>query len=415
MTPSGWREATLGQLGELIRSRGGTKKDQVSSGIPVVRYGELYTRHHSIIRRFYSFILPENIPAYTELNVGDILFAGSGETAEEIGKSAAFLGPQPAFSGGDLVLLRPNHDLDSSFLGYATNGPSTNSQKRKAGHGSSVFHIHATELARISLLVPPLGEQRKIAAILSSVDDAIEATQAVIEQLQVVKKAMMAELLTRGLPGRHTRFKMTELGEIPADWEVVKLGEVAVVERGKFSHRPRNDPKFFDGLYPYIQTGDVAASGGRIRKYGQTLNEAGLSVSRVFPEGTIVITIAANIGDTGIAMFPVAFPDSLVGIQVGPKLDNRFTELVLRTRKKLLEASAPQNAQKNINLETLRPLVIQVPTIVEQREIANMLDGVEDRLTTEQAALQQTVAFKSALMAVLLTGEVRVRPDVGAA
>src|ERR1019366_1067645 len=104
---------------------------------------------------------------------------------------------------------------------------------------------------------------------LTSVDDAIESTQAVIDQLGVVKKAMMAELLRRGLPGRHARFKQTEIGEVPEEWEIIPLGDLARVERGKFSHRPRNDPRFYGGTHPFVQTGDVASSGGRITTYSQ--------------------------------------------------------------------------------------------------------------------------------------------------
>ena len=134
-------------------------------------------------------------------------------------------------------------------------------------------------------------------------DDAIEKTQAAIDQVQVVKRGLMQELLTRGLPGRHMRFKQTEIGDIPEGWEVVALSSVASVERGKFAHRPRNDPRFYGGQHPFIQTGDVAACDGLIDTYSQTLNEEGLAISRLFPSGTIVVTIAANIGSTGIAAF----------------------------------------------------------------------------------------------------------------
>lgn len=263
--------------------------------------------------------------------------------------------------------------------------------------------------------IPPIGEQRKIAAILSSIDKAIEATQAAIEQVQVVKKAMMAELLTRGLPGRHTRFKQTEIGELPEEWSVRPLGELASIERGKFSHRPRNDPRFFGGTIPFVQTGDVAASEGRVRSYSQTLNEDGLRVSRLFPAGTIIITIAANIGDTGIAEFPVAFPDSLVGIQPGALIDNRFLELVLRTRKRSLEDAAPQNAQKNINLETLRPISIQLPTKEEQVAIAEVIESVDGRRNAERKTLESLRNLKAALSSALLSGELRVSPDESAA
>ena len=256
---------------------------------------------------------------------------------------------------------------------------------------------------------PP--EQRKIAAILSSVDDAIEKTQAVIDQVQVVKRGLMQELLTRGLPGWHTRFKQTEIGEMPEEWEVVELASVASVERGKFAHRPRNDPRFYGGEFPFIQTGDVAACDGLIDTYSQTLNEDGLAISRLFPSGTIVMTIAANIGSTGITTFDVAFPDSLVGIQTGPRIETRFLELVLRTRRRELDKVAPESAQKNINLNTLKPLKIPLPRMSEQTKISARVWSAITSLKNACGHLEGLTLVKSALMSVLLTGELRVTPD----
>jgi type I restriction enzyme, S subunit len=286
---------------------------------------------------------------------------------------------------------------------------------RRLMAGSTHNTVYMPVFEQLQVLMPPIGEQRKIAAILSSVDEVIEKTVAVIDHLQIVKEAMMQELLTRGLPGRHARFKKTEIGQIPDEWQVERLETLATVERGKFSHRPRNDPRFFGGSVPFIQTGDVAGSGGRIENYTQTLNDEGVKVSRVFPAGTIVITIAANIGDTAIAMFPVAFPDSLVGIRACERIDREFLELVLRTRKEALEQAAPQNAQKNINLETLKPLLIQVPPPDEQLEIARVIATLGERARVETTVLRSCRSLKSALMAVLLTGELRVTPDKDAA
>ena len=127
----------------------------------------------------------------------------------------------------------------------------------------------------------------------------------------------------------------------------MRLGDVATVERGKFAHRPRNEPRFYGGAIPFIQTGDVVKAIGEIREHSQTLNELGLSISKLFPAGTIIITIAANIGETAIASYPVAFPDSLVGIT--PKgIDGSFLEYFLRIRKPYLNELAPESAQKNI-------------------------------------------------------------------
>lgn len=156
-------------------------------------------------------------------------------------------------------------------------------------------------------------------------------------------------------------------------WSTFALEELASVQRGKFSARPRNDPKYYGGDIPFIQTGDVAAGAGRVRSYAQTLNGDGLSVSKLFPKGSLVVTIAANIGDVARVEFDFACPDSLVVVQANKGVDSDWLQYSLESKKKLLESLAPQNAQKNINLEVLRPLAFDVPPLGEQQRIARTL------------------------------------------
>jgi len=216
----------------------------------------------------------------------------------------------------------------------------------------------------------------------------------------------MQRLLTKGIG--HKKFKKTKLGEIPEEWGVVKLEEIADVERGKFGHRPRNAPQFYNGQYPFIQTGNVVNSNGRIKEYHQTLNEDGLKISRLFKKGTIVITIAANIGDTGILEFDSCFPDSLVGITVKKDYDSKFLEYFLRTKKEYLNSIATQSAQKNINLEKLRPLLVVNPEIKEQKQIADILSEVDSKIEINKLIKDKLTQLKKGLMQDLLSGRVLV-------
>ena len=260
----------------------------------------------------------------------------------------------------------------------------------------------------IPILLPPLLEQRAIAAVLDAIDEAIECTEAVITATERLRDALLHELLTRGVPGWHTAWNnVPGFGTIPACWEVVRLGEVAEVERGKFAHRPRNEPRFYGGDVPFIQTADVVQANGRIRQHSQTLNDLGLSISRLFPAGTIIVTIAANIGETAIADYPVAFPDSLVGV-TPHGINTIFLEYFLRTQRVRLNQIAPESAQKNINLEDLRPLSTPLPTEPEQQAIAELLDGVDraiERGGEERDGLQ---SLKASAADALLTGRVRI-------
>jgi restriction endonuclease S subunit len=199
-------------------------------------------------------------------------------------------------------------------------------------------------------------------------------------------------------------FKDSPLGRIPKDWDVKPLSELADVDRGKFTHRPRNDPRFYGGSYPFIQTGDIAnSSGGILSTYSQTLNERGITVSREFPVGTIAITIAANIADTAILGIPMFFPDSVVGAVVKKPNSIRYVELCIRRAKQRLDARAPQSAQKNINLEDLRPLLIPVPSPEEQHRIAEVIDTIDSAIAHTSSLIAKLKQMKAGLLHDLLT------------
>jgi hypothetical protein len=203
-------------------------------------------------------------------------------------------------------------------------------------------------------------------------------------------------------------YKQTEVGVIPEDWSVAALDTLTVIERGKFSARPRNDPKYYGGEYPFLQTGDITRSGGRISSFTQALNTQALSVSRLFPHGTLFFTIAANIGDVGISTFEAACPDSLVAISPRGQTEKRWLLYELASRKEEFEALASPGAQLNVNLEKLRPFLLPVPTPDEQRAIATTLSDMDAEITALETRRTKTRALKQAMMQELLTGRTRL-------
>jgi type I restriction enzyme S subunit len=203
-------------------------------------------------------------------------------------------------------------------------------------------------------------------------------------------------------------YKQTEVGVIPEDWEVKPFEELAHIERGKFTARPRNDPRYYGGNIPFIQTGDVTNSNGKINTFSQTLNKEGLRVSKLFPRGTLFFTIAANIGDVGFASFDTACPDSLVAISPLKETDVIWLSHELSKRKASFESIATHNAQLNINLEKLRPYPLPVPPLPEQRAIAGALSDVDALLGAQEALLAKKRDLKAAAMQQLLTGQKRL-------
>ena len=198
--------------------------------------------------------------------------------------------------------------------------------------------------------LPPLEVQKEIVAEIEGYQKVINGARAVLDSYRP------------HIP-------------IHPEWPIVPLEESCEIQRGKFSHRPRNEPRFYGGKYPFIQTGDIVrAAGGKIT-YTQTLNEEGLSVSKVFQPPIVVITIAANIGDTAVLDFPSCFPDSVVGLIPKSGIDVRFLELVMRAKKQHLNNIAPQAAQKNINIEILKTVEIPLPPLATQQAIVAEIEA----------------------------------------
>lgn len=277
---------------------------------------------------------------------------------------------------------------------------------QKMAQGSTFEAINRKELAELLTLLPPFPEQKKIAEILTTVDDAIEKTAQVIEKIKELKKGLIEGLLTRGIG--HKKFKKTEIGEIPEDWKIVLLGDIAKIERGRFSFRPRNSPQFYGGDTPFVQTADIVNSNGRIRNYSQTLNKLGVSISKIFPKKTILITIAANIGYTGILEFDSACPDSLIGIRPNENISTTYLHYYLSGQQKKMDAIAPQCAQKNINIQILKSWNILLPPMEEQKQIGNILLTADNEIEKESDHKEELETLKKGLMQVLLTGKIRV-------
>ncbi|AVH50770.1 restriction endonuclease subunit S (plasmid) [Acinetobacter sp. SWBY1] len=208
------------------------------------------------------------------------------------------------------------------------------------------------------------------------------------------------------------RAPILRFAEFTDDWEETTLENLAEVERGKFSVRPRNDPRYFGGEMPFVQTGDVTGSDMYLKGYSQTLNADGIKVSKVFPADTILITIAANIGDTTITQYAVACPDSVVAIQAKKDLANTiFLKNLIDLQKENLDSQATQNAQKNINLQVLKPLQLIAPSKAEQTKITTFLSAVDEKISQLSQKLHLLGQYKQGMMQKLFSQQIRFKAD----
>lgn len=195
--PKDWKIAQLDSAGLFFKGGNIPKSALKSEGIPCVLYGEIYTKYNYIEHTVHSRTSKEVANNAFELKKGDVLFAGSGETPEDIGKCFAYQGDERAVAGGDIVILRPNSDFNSSYLGYILNSTCSVAQKYFMGQGSSVFHIYPNSLKKLKIPFPPnFSEQTAIAAILSDMDAEIEQLETQLIKYRQLKTGMMQELLT---------------------------------------------------------------------------------------------------------------------------------------------------------------------------------------------------------------------------
>ena len=262
--PVHWEARQLGQFGMLLKGSGGTKEDEVPAGIPCVRYGDLYTSHEYFILKARSFVSSAKAKEYTPIKFGDVLFAASGETIEEIGKSAVNLIPSQACCGGDVILFRPNREVDARYLGYGTDCTPSALQKATMGRGITVMHIYGDQLKRLSMALPPLLEQAAIVRYLDHADRRIQryirAKQKLITLLEEQKQAIIHQAVTGQIDVRtgqpYPAYKPSGvewLGDVPEHWERARLKAcLAAMRNGLF--KPKDAVR---DCVPLVNVGDI--------------------------------------------------------------------------------------------------------------------------------------------------------------
>ena len=285
-------------------------------------------------------------------------------------------------------LIFPNpKKVDLRFLWYQLND-----EARWPRSGAAQPFIRPTDVDAHEILVPSLDEQKRIVAVLDQAFAALDRARARAE----ANLADAQELFDNAL--------LATFDELLATAEMMTLSDAADdFSRGKSRHRPRNDPKLYDGDYPFIQTGDIRRSEGCIREYSQTYNEAGLAQSKLWPVGTVCITIAANIAETGVLEFEGCFPDSVIGMVPNPARANAYyVEYMLRYFAKELKLQGKGSAQDNINLATFESAKFPFPPLEQQMAVVDKLDTIATEVASLRSNYQQKLADLANLRQSLL-------------
>ncbi|OQA50595.1 MAG: EcoKI restriction-modification system protein HsdS [Bacteroidetes bacterium ADurb.Bin302] len=259
--------------------------------------------------------------------------------------------------------------------------------------GATVGGISRGFVDFVKFELPPFPDQLHIANLLSKAENLIAQRKESIRLLDEFLKSKFLEIF--GDPVKNEK-----------GWAVCNLSDLGSLDRGVSKARPRNLPELLGGIYPLIQTGDVTNAGIYITKYKQTYSELGLKQSKLWPKGTMLITIAANIAQTSILSFDACFPDSVVGFVTNTKKARvLYVHFLFKFFQALLESKASQTAQKNINLDILRNLKVPCPPIELQSQFTKIVEKTESLKTQYQQSLQELENLYGSLSQKAFRGE----------
>ncbi|MGH3836202.1 MAG: restriction endonuclease subunit S [Pseudonocardiaceae bacterium] len=388
-----WHTDTLGSV-VTDAKLGFACGEQAEAGVFQIRMNNITkdgTLDLSKIRR-----IPRSIRNWEnfQLRAGDVLFNATN-SPELVGKTAVFedCGEPTVFSNHFVRIRSDTKCLDSKFLARWLQ---LQFQKQVFQNMCRRWVNQATvgrdALLELKIPLPPLAEQRLIAKILERADALRTKRRETLARLDGLTQAIFIDMF--GHPVSN-----------PYGIPLTRLGEVGRLDRGVSKHRPRNASDLLGGPYPLVQTGEVANCDGYIRSYTQTYSDRGLRQSRMWPAGTLCVTIAANIAKTGILTFDACFPDSVVGFTSENSATVEFVRSWLSFLQGSLEDNAPKSAQRNINLAILRSLEVPLPSVELRQEFAQRVTGVERLKVSHRAHLAELDALFASLQYRAFRGE----------
>ena len=411
--PSGWTEATLGELAQVNPEQLGSRTDPDYT----LKYLDIAAIEHPGIIGPSRTLRFGDAPSRARRSIrsGDILvstvrpylrnFALIREAAKNLVASTGY------------AVVRPGDQIDGPFLYQHVMSDRFVDFLKSRMRGSNYPAVKGADVGEYKLLLPSLPEQQKIAAILSSMDDAIEKTQAVINQVEVVKRGLIQELLTKGLPGRHTQFNHTDIGEVAAEWSAIPLEEYCA----RVTDGTHDTPKREEIGVPLLTSKNLKNGTFDLGSCYRISEEDFCEISRRsrVDAGDVLIGMIGTIGN------PVVVPEGTQDFAIKNvalfKLNGDFAKaywLVAYLESPMfartVEKQQKGNAQKFLSLGLLRGLRVPNPTAKERDDIVAKLRSVYRRLRTEAEIRASLTRMKSALMSVLLTGELHVTPDADA-
>ena len=403
-----WETKQLKEFGSFAKGRGIKRDDISDDGVPCIRYGELYTRYQDYILKVASRIPQSVAETALPIKTGDLLFAGSGETAEEIGRCAAYLGEEQAYAGGDVIVFTPSGQ-NSIYLGHLMNSPIVSSQKARMGQGDAVVHIYINNLAQVLIDLPPIQEQRAIAKVLSDVDGLINALDTLIAKKRAIKQATMQQLLT----GK------TRLPGFSGDWETKRLGDIGHCLRG-VSYDPTIDLSEYDtdNTIRLLRANNIQDAVMNISDI-QHVHSRRVSEDQLMKSDDILVCMANGSKELVGKAAQFGMKDGYTytfGAFMGCFRTNfiiaepEFSFYLFQTHefRNFISVILAGSSINNLKPSDIESAEFQLPDRNEQRAIAEVLSDMDTEIAALEHRRDKTIAIKQGMMQQLLTGKVRL-------
>ncbi len=419
--PEHWSIEKLKNCIRLILSNVDKRTEKEESPVKLCNYVDVYYNDYiDLSLDFMKATANENELKKFQLKVGDVIITKDSEDPDDIAVPAYVKETEnDLLCGYHLSILRSkNSGLSEEYLFWALKDYSIASQLHREATGVTRWAISSKHVKNAKIPFPPPSEQKAIADYLDTacqkIDRIITKKEKQIEKIEKYFNEKIFEITTKGLnPNVDLKEVESEwVGGIPEHWEKKKVKRMCKIFRGKFTHRPRNDPEYYGGVYPFIQTGNVTKASKYINDYSQTLNELGLSVSEMFPSGTLTMTIAANIADVAILNFDACFPDSVVGFKPNYNVDIEYLYYLFKALKQDFLSTAIVTTQMNLNIVRIGSVEGFVPPMEEQEEIVLEINTLFSKVEKINKNLKQQIKiiqeYKKSLIHECVTGKKQV-------
>ncbi|PWU69951.1 restriction endonuclease subunit S [Gracilibacillus dipsosauri] len=347
---------------------------------------------------FNKSVASKNLSKYFYLRKGDFAYNKSYSKGYPYGV-IKMLEKYPVGVVSTLYICFRNKkkDVNNEFLKYLFESSLWYNEVRmiakEGGRAHGLLNIGVKEFFDIMLPFPTIKEQQKIAAILTSVDEAIEKTEQIIEQTETVKKGLMQQLFTKGI--KHTEFKDSDIGELPVSWSVIELSEVVEILDGQRKPIKKADRELIDGEIPYYGASGII----------DWVNDF------IFDEPLVLL--AEDGENLKSRNLPIAF--KIVGktwvnnhahVLRPTSINIDYLEYYLESID--YEKYISGSAQPKLNQQTIRKIKVAYPSELEQNKIASILNEIDEKLISEKKGIEYLNSLKQGLMQQLLTGRVRV-------